>query len=162
MRLFHGSSIVVSEPRIGFSRANLDFGRGFYATSIRSQAERWAQRKTLMEGSGAAIVSEFELCDSTSLKTLEFKEANEDWVDFVCHCRRGGTQYKDYDLIVGGVANDKVYEAVNMYFKGLWDMETTLDALRFYEVNDQYCFVTQKAIDEALSFVASYEVRAWM
>ena len=35
----------------------------------------------------------------------------------------------------------------------------TLDALRFYEVNDQYCFVTQKAIDETLAFVTSYEVR---
>ena len=69
-------------------------------------------------------------------------------------------RYKGYDLIIGGVADDKVYEAVSMYFKGLWDMETTLDALRFYEVNDQYCFVTQKAIDETLAFVASHEVRS--
>ena len=58
------------------------------------------------------------------------------------------------------MAADKVYDAVSMYFKGLWDMETTLDALRFYEVNDQYCFVTQKAIDETLAFVASHEVRS--
>ena len=57
MRLFHGSSIVVSEPRIGFSRANLDFGRGFYATSIRTQAERWAKRKAFLDGSDTAIVS---------------------------------------------------------------------------------------------------------
>lgn len=160
MRLFHGSSIVVSEPRIGFSRSNLDFGRGFYATSIRTQAERWAKRKAFLDNSSTAIVSEFELGDLASLKTLEFKEPDADWVDFVCHCRRGGSQYKGYDLIIGGVADDKVYEAVSMYFKGLWDMETTLDALRFYEVNDQYCFVTQKAIDETLAFVASHEVRS--
>ena len=160
MKLYHGSSSVVSEPRIGFSRANLDFGQGFYATSIRSQAERWARRKAFMDGSDTAIVNEFELEDTRSLKTLEFKEADERWVDFVCQCRRGGTQYKSYDLIIGGVADDKVYEAVNMYFKGLWDMETTLNALRFYEVNDQYCFVTQQAIDQTLAFVTSYEVRS--
>ena len=159
MRLFHGSNAVVSEPRIDFSRANLDFGQGFYTTSIRSQAERWARRKAVMDGSDAAIVSEFELNDLTSLKTLEFKEADESWVEFVCQCRRGGTGYKAYDLIIGGVADDKVYEAVNMYFKGLWDMQTTLNALRFYEVNDQYCFVTQRAIDQTLAFTTSYEVR---
>lgn len=159
MRLYHGSSSVVSEPHIGFSRANLDFGKGFYATSIRSQAERWARRKAFMDGSDTAIVSEFELSGTRPLKTLEFKEADERWVDFVCQCRRGGTQYKSYDLIIGGVADDKVYEAVSMYFKGLWDMETTLNALRFYEVNDQYCFVTQQTIDQTLTFVTSYEVR---
>ena len=96
------------------------------------------------------------------MKTLEFKEPDADWVDFVCHCRRGGSQYKGYDLIIGGVADDKVYEAVSMYFKGLWDMETTLDALRFYEVNDQYCFVTQKAIDETLAFVASQSLGSFL
>lgn len=159
MRLYHGSSSIVSEPSIGFSRANLDFGKGFYTTSIRSQAERWARRKAFMDSSEAAIVSEFEMSDPTSLKTLEFKEADESWVEFVCQCRRGGSQYKSYDLIVGGVADDKVYEAVNMYFKGLWDMETTLNALRFYEVNDQYCFVTQRAIEQTLAYVTSYEVR---
>lgn len=60
MRLYHGSSAVISNPRIGFSRANLDFGRGFYMTSIRPQAERWAKRKAFMDDSGTAIVSEFE------------------------------------------------------------------------------------------------------
>ena len=158
MRLFHGSSIVVSEPRIGFSRSNLDFGRGFYATSIRTQAERWAKRKAFLDNSSTAIVSEFELGDLTSLKTLEFKEPDADWVDFVCRCRKGESPFAGYDLIIGGVADDKVYEAVNMYFRGLWDMETTLNALRFYEKNDQYCFVTQKAIDGKLSFLEAYEV----
>lgn len=78
MRLFHGSSIVVSEPHIGFSRSDLDFGRGFYATSIRTQAERWAKRKAFLDNSSTAIVSEFELGDLASLKTLEFKEPDAD------------------------------------------------------------------------------------
>ncbi len=157
MRLYHGSSIAVPEPQVSFSRKNLDFGQGFYATSVRRQAEAWAKRKALFAG-GSPIVSEYEMNNVSSLRLLEFPDANEKWVEFVCDCRRGGSRYKDYDLIIGGVANDKVYEAVNMYFKKLWDMQTTLDALRFYDINDQYCFVTQRAIHKALVFVGSYEV----
>lgn len=35
---------------------------------------------------------------------------------------------------------------------------STLEALRFYDKNDQYCFVSQAAIDALLVFRGSYEV----
>ncbi len=105
------------------------------------------------------ILNIYELDDDLSdLSVLEFLENDARWVDFVCQCRRGGSSFADYDLIIGGVADDKVYEAVNMYFRGLWDMDTTLKALRFYDKNDQYCFVTQAAIDDKLAFLDSLEV----
>lgn len=66
-------------------------------------------------------------------------------------------QFADYDLIVGGVADDKVFYAVEMFLKGIWDMETTLSALRFYNVNDQWCFVSQHAADTLLTFARSWE-----
>ena len=43
MELFHGSFVVVSEPSVVAGRENLDFGRGFYLTCLRSQAEAWAK-----------------------------------------------------------------------------------------------------------------------
>ena len=158
MRLYHGSTCVVEHPDVQRSRKNLDFGPGFYLTSFREQAERWALRKAQFEHE-SAILNVFELDDSLSdLSILQFFENDADWVDFVCRCRKGESPFAGYDLIIGGVADDKVYEAVNMYFRGLWDMETTLNAIRFYEKNDQYCFVTQKAIDGKLSFLEAYEV----
>ena len=45
--LYHGSFAVVSQPLAVSGRRNLDFGRGFYLTSLRPQAERWAQLVTL-------------------------------------------------------------------------------------------------------------------
>ena len=39
-----------------------------------------------------------------------------------------------------------------MYLKGLWDASTTLDALRFFEKNDQFSFASQRAIDALLVF----------
>lgn len=34
MKLYHGSSCVVQAPDVAKSRTNLDFGRGFYTTSV--------------------------------------------------------------------------------------------------------------------------------
>lgn len=34
MRLYHSSSVVVERPDLDHSRKYLDFGRGFYLTSI--------------------------------------------------------------------------------------------------------------------------------
>lgn len=40
----------------------------------------------------------------------------------------------------------------------LWDAQTTLDALAFYERNDQFCFASQHAIDELLTFEETRKV----
>ena len=158
MRLYHGSNKVIEHPDVAFSRSNLDFGRGFYATSHREQAENWARRKAVMS-SGVPVVSVFELKNpGPDFKVLRFEEPDAQWVEFVCDCRRGGNGFLRYDLVVGGAADDKVYYAVDMYYRGLWDMETTLKALRFYGINDQWCFVSQNAADELLSFVEAWEV----
>lgn len=92
---------------------------------------------------------------------LKFSQPGERWFRFVCDCRQDTTAFKNYDLIVGGVANDKVYYAVNMFYQGLWDIETTLDVLRYYEVNDQWCFVGQALVDAALHFVNVSKVGAF-
>ena len=44
MKVFHGTTLIVDTPLVGVGRKNLDFGEGFYLTSIRQQAIEWAQR----------------------------------------------------------------------------------------------------------------------
>lgn len=161
MRLFHGSTVVVDKPDVNHTRGNLDFGPGFYLTSIQSQAERWALRKAGFENADAGIITEYEFTlDNSNFGILRFEDENADWVKFVCQCRRGEPAWSPYDLVIGGVADDRVYEAVSMYFRGLWDMKTTVSALKFYNTNDQYCFLTQAAIDTMLEFVDYHEVSA--
>lgn len=160
MILYHGSTVEVAHPDPRRSRKNLDFGQGFYLTSYKEQAERWAKRKAAFEGA-QAVVNAYDLADDlSSFNVLRFDENDAGWVEFVCDCRHGGDSYLGYDVIVGCVADDKVYEAVNMYFRGLWSMEATLGALRFYDKNDQYCFVSQAAVDALLVFRGSYELGA--
>lgn len=40
MLLYHTSNVEVTTPDITHSRKHLDFGRGFYLTSLREQAEK--------------------------------------------------------------------------------------------------------------------------
>lgn len=157
MKLYHGSNTPVEAPDVTRSRSNLDFGRGFYATSFRQQAESWAQRKAIRTKT-SAVISVFEFSeDCGALSVLKFSDDAE-WLDFVCSCRRGSDDYLAYDLIIGPVADDRVYNAVDMYFRGIWDARTTLEAVRFYKCSDQYCFVSQRAVDNLLRFRESYEV----
>lgn len=59
MILFHGSNVEVCTPDTIHSRSNLDFGRGFYTTSIRSQAEKWCER--FKKKYGVSFISKYEL-----------------------------------------------------------------------------------------------------
>ena len=65
MIVCHGSSEVVRQPDILHSYRALDFGKGFYVTTVRQQAERWARRKAALVG-GRAIVNRYQLDDDRS------------------------------------------------------------------------------------------------
>ncbi len=45
MIVYHGSSQVVESPNVKYSYRALDFGKGFYVTTVKEQAARWARRK---------------------------------------------------------------------------------------------------------------------
>ena len=72
MILYHGSDVIVSTPGVEYSTRNLDFGKGFYTTSIKEQAMRWAQRKALIN----SFVSVFEANISSDLKVLDIVKLN--------------------------------------------------------------------------------------
>ncbi len=158
MIVYHGSSEVVRQPDILHSYRALDFGKGFYVTSVRGQAERWARRKASLVG-GRAIVNQYQMDDDmTGLRVKRFPDDLAEWIDFVCNCRDGKPDYQDYDLIIGKVANDKVFRVVDMYHSGIWDKERALKEIRAYPNYDQLAFITQRAIDKLLRFEGYLEV----
>ena len=89
---------------------------------------------------------------------LSFEEENEKWLDFVCACRKFENLNKDYDIVVGNVANDDVFKTVDMYFRDLWDKKRVLEELRYYKMNDQICIVKQDILETVLEYKDSYEV----
>ena len=157
MMVFHGSSQVVDHPDVWHSYKALDFGRGFYVTSLREPAERWARRKADLTH-GKAIVNQYRMSDDMSgLRVKSFTDDLTEWIDFVCDCRDEKTVYQQYDLIIGKVANDKVFRVVDMYHSGIWDRERALREIKVYPDYDQIAFVTQDAVERLLAFECSWE-----
>ena len=158
MIVYHGTTKVIKTPDVNHSKKYLDFGKGFYLTTYDEQAKKWAIRKAMRQEK-QAIVNVYEMKDDLKdYAVLSFEEENEKWLEFVCACRRGETLNKDYDIIIGNVADDDVFKTIDMYFRGLWNKTKVLEELRYYKMNDQICIVNQKTIQEVLKFVESYEV----
>ena len=158
MIVYHGSSEVVRQPDTLHSYRALDFGKGFYVTTIREQAERWARRKADLCG-GTPVVSRYRMRDDLSqFRVKRFPDDLMEWIEFVCDCRDGKPTYQQYDIIIGKVANDKVFRVVDMYHSGIWDKERALQEIRAYPNYDQIAFITQSAIDALLQYDGCLEV----
>lgn len=90
MILYHGSNVTVENPRIFKQLRALDFGAGFYLTSSKEQAEKWARSVFKRRKTGNPIMNAYfvEEKDLQNLDILQFDGANGDWLDFVVMNRR--------------------------------------------------------------------------
>lgn len=151
MIVYHGSNTIVEAPDVQHSRNALDFGRGFYVTTLESQARRWCKR--FARFGEAAVLNRYTLDETAldALRLLMFEGYTEAWLDFVVACRLE-KEVDLWDVVAGGVANDKVFNTCELFFKGYISKEAALDRLRFEQPTNQYCFRTQRAIDLCLSF----------
>jgi hypothetical protein len=145
MILYHGSYLEVSKPDLEHSRLNVDFGKGFYTTPILEQAENWC-KKIRSEGK-EGIVSVYEFSEEAfeSLKTLKFDSYSEEWLDFVVNCRLSKDK-SDYDIVIGGVANDKVFNTIELFFDGLIEKKEAINRLRYEQPNLQICFRSEESL----------------
>lgn len=156
MIVYHGSTEILKNPDVYHSKRYLDFGEGFYVTSFKQQAEKWALRKALRQG-GQAVVNAYEMQeDIRDFNILSFEKENEKWLDFVCSCRKGVDAGAGYDIIIGNVADDDVFKTVDLYFRGIWEKERVIKELRYYKLNDQICFRNQKVLEHVLAYQKAY------
>lgn len=157
MILYHGSYVEVNKPDLSYSRRNVDFGRGFYVTPIEEQAKKWCGKFKRRGLDG--IISKYQLDETVfeEKKVLRFETYSEEWLDYILCCRRGNDT-TDYDVVIGGVANDKVFNTVELYFEGLIDKKEALKRLQYEKPNLQVCLRAQAVIDQYLVFEGSEKV----
>lgn len=155
MIVYHGSPSIVSSPDVYHSRSRVDFGKGFYATPLRDQAVNWCAR---FARRGRAFLNAYDLDGDAfdRFSVLRFDSYSEAWLDFLLRCRQG-VDDSPYDLVVGGVANDRVFDTLELFFDGLISKQEALGRLRFQEPNSQICIRNQEVIDRCLVFVGSEE-----
>ena len=153
MKLYHGSFIAIENPDLLHSRKNVDFGVGFYTTPLYDQAKKWSLK--FKDKGKQGIISVYDLNESYfhKLNILKFDSYSEEWLDFILSCR-SGNDHTTYDAVSGGVANDKVFNTVELFFDGLIDKTEAIKRLKFEQPNLQICFRTEAAL-KALSFERS-------
>ena len=88
MRLYHTSNVEIPHPDIKFSRNHLDFGKGFYLTTLKQQAINYGQR-FLRKGDNA-IMNVYELDNNLEgFSRIFFEVYDGQWLDYVTACRKG-------------------------------------------------------------------------
>ena len=157
IRLYHTSNVEIRIPDVRHSREHLDFGRGFYLTSLREQAEKYGQR--FLRKGETAVMNVYEL-DNENLQEFSrivFEAYDSKWLDYVTACRKGQDR-AIYDIIEGGIADDQVFDTIDLYFSGIYTYEQALDQLRFKHPNHQVCITNQLVLDKHLRFIESIKL----
>lgn len=145
--IYHGSNVIVQRPKILINGHYKDFGYGFYCTSIKKQAKRWALTKR-----GNSIVNSYVYTEDSSLKTCIFKEMTEEWLEFVVSCRRG--REHEFDIVEGPMADDQIWDYVEDYMAGNISKTAFWELVKFKYPTHQIVFSTEEAL-ETLHFEGS-------
>lgn len=159
MEVYHGSYCIVDKPSVLFSRDALDFGKGFYVTSIMNQAENWCQRFKIKFSKAYINKYDFNIEEvKIKYKVKEFEYYDNEWIEFILDCRNGSNIFNEYDVIIGGIADDKVYNTIELFQDKLIDKKEALKRLKYYKPNNQICIINQRVIDKYLKFKNFKEV----
>ncbi|MCL2416905.1 MAG: DUF3990 domain-containing protein [Bacteroidales bacterium] len=160
MKLYHGSTDIVEQPKIIKGDKFLDFGFGFYTTTNEEQALRWAKIKKKRTKNEKSYLNIYEMNDTVLFEklfsVLQFDEPSREWLEFVIANRRGAITH-NHDFVKGPVANDTLYRTFTLYESGVLTLQETINRLKVHELFDQLSFHTEKALAN-LKFVESEEI----
>jgi hypothetical protein len=163
MKLYHGGLVKVEQPKLLQNAVvrPCDFGSGFYTTTDLDQAKRWSKLRQVRNQAVHGVVSVYEAPDNLfeldGLKRLIFSAPSPEWLDFVMANRTKDTFLHDYDLVIGPVANDRVYATLALFEAEQLSVEETLHRLKTYTLVNQVLFHTDQAL-KFLRFVDFEEV----
>ena len=116
---------------------------GCYAAGLHGRKAR--DRK------GTPVISVYEFDYDAAIQDcayLKFEFYDEAWLDFVVSSRRGQKPWSKYDIVEGGVANDRVIDTVELYTIGILDKASALGKLSEHQPNHQICILNQEILDK--------------
>ena len=90
------------------------------------------------------VVSIYDVRMDASLRIKEFKEMTEEWLDFIIDCRNGKSH--DYDIVIGAMADDQIYNFVSDYMDGSITREQFWVLAKFKYPTHQIAFCTESAL----------------
>lgn len=150
MELFHGSNVIVQNPKVLINGFYKDFGYGFYCTKLEKQAKRWALTKRKNH-----VVNVYTYKENPALRICRFEEMTDAWLDFVVACRRG--QEHDFDIVEGPMADDTIWDYIEDYVAGNITKEAFWILVKFKYPTHQLVFCTEESL-KTLKFERSYSL----
>lgn len=151
--LYHGSKKGVDGKIRPISSAYCDFGKGFYMGTDA------AQPLTLICDEKSPKFYAVKV-DLSGLKVLNV-EVGLDWALMIAYYRGYMKAYENteiykkyshivdnYDMIVGYIANDRMYKVMTRFFEKEITDEALLNSLSVLDLGKQYVAITQKACDQ--------------
>ena len=148
--LYHGSKSGLKGPIAPISRERCDFGKGFYMGTEPYQP--------------LTLISDFEeskfYITSLDMSGLRILNVNPDleWAMLVAYNRgkmeevRGTSLYEHYaaisegyDVIVGCIANDRMFYVLDNFFLGNITDKALVMSLSALQLGEQYVAITEKA-----------------
>jgi len=141
MILYHTGFAEIRRPDIHYGRKNADFGQGFYLTPDLAFSEHWAKERS----SSKTYHNIYELStEGLNIKTLS---RNREWFDYIYSNRHMKADvFAGYDVIIGPVANDTIYDVLGLTTSGFLDPEESLRLLMIGPEYTQVAIKTEKAV----------------
>jgi hypothetical protein len=142
-------STIVEDCHDSLPNRTLDFGVGFYTTAYRDQAIDFAGIVMRRRRVATQFISVYDfdmMRAEKELDVLRFPEPDEDWFDYVCQNRQATYVGKSYDLVIGPVANDKVYATIGLYESGFLNKTNAIESFKVNPLFDQVVMKTERAL----------------
>ncbi len=150
--LYHGSKSGIDGSIAPLSRKQCDFGKGFYMGTEPAQALTlicdYEKSKFYIISIGTDELAHFEV------------PADIEWAMIVAYHRgrmekiKGSPFYNKYrdltadkDLIIGSIANDRMFYVIDNFFIGSITDAALVNSLSALQLGKQYVAVTQKGCD---------------
>lgn len=154
MRLYHGSTVNIETILLEKSKPYKDFGKAFYLSAERTQAEELAESRVSFLG-GEVVINEFEFDETLLVEGVEeplrvkiFPHYCMEWAEFVWNNRDEEQDFKhDYDIVYGPIANDTIGYQMRQYREESTDLRGFLQGLKYRKGETfQYAFCTERAL----------------
>lgn len=138
--MYHTGFQIIQDPDVTYGRKNADFGQGFYVSSDKEFSKRWAKQRP----NQSVYINQYEL----SLEQLSIKQLqkDEEWFQYLYQNRRGQKDiYAQYDVIIGPIANDTIFDTLGIFTSGFLSSEEVLRYLMVGPTYTQIVLKTKKA-----------------
>ncbi len=154
MRLYHGSTVEIKTILLDKSKPHKDFGKAFYLSAEKSQAQELAESRVAFLG-GDVVINEYEFDNSLLVEGLDeplrvkiFPHYCLEWAEFVWNNRDENQNFQhEYDIVYGPIANDTVGYQMRLYREEFTDLRGFLQGLKYRKGETyQYAFCTERSL----------------